>query len=116
LLGARTGVSEADRAVQIAAGVHLDDAQAGVLGVLGADAAVVGTAARDLGLALKRLLARLIEALEVQVALGVPVNDGLEWSVVGTDARQHDLAAALEQLGVQQALAARADRGGRAEH
>ena len=53
-----------------------------VLGVLGADPAVVRAALGDLGLALERLGAGLAETLDVEIALGIAVDDGLEPAVV----------------------------------
>jgi hypothetical protein len=78
--GARFG--EADRAVEVADGVHLDDPEAGVLGVLRTDPAVVRAAARDRGLALERLGAWPREALNVEIALDVAVDDRVEGPVL----------------------------------
>ena len=55
------GVGEADRAVQVAAGVDLDDAQAGVLLVLRAQPAVARAAVLHLGLEGERDGAGLVE-------------------------------------------------------
>ena len=57
------GVGEADRAVEVAAAVHLDDREAGVLLVLGADTAVERTAVLDLALILERQRPGLVVAL-----------------------------------------------------
>ena len=53
-----------------------------MLGVLGADPAVVRAALGDLGSAPERLGAGLAETLDVEIALGIAVDDGLEppWS------------------------------------
>ena len=64
--GARLG--EADRAVEVAAGVDLDDPEARVLGVLGADAAVARAALAGRGLAQQRRRARPVVALRVAPA------------------------------------------------
>jgi hypothetical protein len=53
-------------------------------------------ATRALGLALQGLLARLVEALDLEVALRVPVDDRLEVTVLGTVAGEDDAAIALE--------------------
>jgi hypothetical protein len=57
-----------------------------MLGVLGADPAVVGAAAVALGLALERLLPGLVEALNLQVELCVAIDDRCEGAVVGARA------------------------------
>nr|WP_233163229.1 hypothetical protein [Glycomyces salinus] len=60
-VGLVAGVGEADRAVEVAPGVDLDDAQACVLLVLGAQPAVRRAAVFDLGLELERDGAGLVE-------------------------------------------------------
>ena len=86
-----------------------------MLGVLGADPAVVRAAADRLGLALARRASGLVEALDLEVALGVAVDEGLEGAVLGARAREDHAAVALDQLRVEQPLTARADRLGAGE-
>ena len=76
-VGLVAGVGEADRAVEVAAGLHLDDAEAGAL-VLGTQATVARAAVVDLGLELERDRARLVEAHRIRVHLGIAVHDRLE--------------------------------------
>jgi hypothetical protein len=109
LLGAGARVGEADRAVEVARRVDLDDPEAGVLRVLGADPAVVRASARGRRLALERLVAGPLEALDLDVALCVPVHDGLERAVVGAAPAQDHLAFADDQLRGKHPSAARAD-------
>src|SRR5215831_4322716 len=97
LLRSRSGVGEADGAVEVAGGVDLDDPQTRVLCVLGADPAVVRTALRDLGLSRERAPAGLVESLDLQVALGVPIHDRLDPSVYGALTAQDDPALADDQ-------------------
>src|SRR5947207_7253151 len=56
----RAGVREAQRAIHVAGGVHLDERQAGVLLVLRAETAVQGTPVPDLGRELERQRPRLV--------------------------------------------------------
>src|ERR671937_165023 len=97
----RSRLREADRTVQVAGGVDLDDSEAGVLCVLGADAAIVRTASSHLGLPLERALAGLAEALDLQVAPGVAVDDRFKRSVVGAPAAQDHPALASSELSVE---------------
>src|SRR5215203_230385 len=73
LLGPGAGVGEADRAVEVAGGVDLDDPEAGVLGVLGADPAVARAAQLDRGLAQQRRGPGPVEALHRAPALRVAI-------------------------------------------
>jgi hypothetical protein len=111
-VGLVAGVGEAHRAVQVAAGVHLDDPQAGVLLVLRAQAAVGWAAVADLGLEGQRYRARLVEPGRLQVHLGVAVDEGLEPAMFLAALAQVHLAAAEVDLGVHDDLAHRADRLG----
>ena len=103
-------VGEADRAVQVAAGVDLDDPEAGVLLVLGAEPAVERAALGHLGLELERQRAGLVVALLRHVELGVRVDERLELAVVGAALAQHDPVVADQHLGVHHDLAQGADR------
>ncbi|HEY3051408.1 MAG TPA: hypothetical protein VGJ40_06740 [Gaiellaceae bacterium] len=104
------GVGEADRTIEVAVRVHLDQAQAGVLLVLGAEAAVERAAVLDLGLELERQRPRLVEAQLTHVQLGVRVDERLEAAVLRAAlAQQHAIVADVE-LGVDDHLAHRADR------
>src|SRR5215207_9077568 len=115
LLRPRAGVGEADRAVEVAGGVDLDDPQAGVLGVLGADATVTRAAVKGLRLTLAGVFAGLVEALDLQIALGVAVDDRLEFSVVGAPTAEDHAGVANEELGIEHGAAARTDRLGVAQ-
>jgi hypothetical protein len=86
-----------------------------VLGVLGADPAVVRAASVDLSLPLQGLIARLAEALDLEIACGVAVHDRLGPPVRGTGAGQNHPPVPLDQLRVKHAAAARADRFGASE-
>jgi hypothetical protein len=103
------GVDEADRAVQVAVGVDLDDPQAGVLLVLRAQPAVRRAAVADLGLEGQRDRAGLVEARRVQVRLRVAVYQRLELPVVAAPLAQEHLLVADVHLGVDGDLAHRAD-------
>jgi len=104
-----TRVGKAHRAIEVAAGVDLDDPEAGVLLVVGAQAAVERAAVTDLGLGLERDRARLVEALRRHVHLGVAVQQRLEGSVVPTPLAQEHLVVAGVDLGVDHRLAHGAD-------
>jgi hypothetical protein len=113
--GSRVG--EADRTVQIAGGIHLDDPEAGVLRVFGTDAAVMRTAGVSRGLPLQRLRARLIEPLNLPVAVAgcVAIDHRREAAVVRARALQENPPVPIDKISVEQPLAPRADRL-RAEH
>jgi hypothetical protein len=113
MAGARVG--KADWAIEIACGVDLDDPETGVLRVSGADAAVVRATICDLGLALTRILAGLVETLDLGIANSVAIDHCLEGAVLGTRAREHDTSIALTKLSFQHPLTARADRLGRSQ-
>jgi hypothetical protein len=104
------GVGEADRAVEVAAAVHLDQSEAGVLLVLGTHPAVERAALDDLGLELERDRPGLVEALLRQVQLGVRVDERLEQAVLAAALAQDHPVVAHVHLGVDHRLAQRADR------
>ena len=109
--GARLG--EADRAVEVAAGVDLDDPEAGVLGVLGADAAVARAAPLGHGLAQQRSRARPVVALRFAPAIAVAVRERLDQAVLGAFTTQDHPPVSLDQLRVEADAAMRADRPSR---
>src|SRR4029450_6483846 len=104
------GVREADRAVKVAARVHLDDPEAGVLLVLGAEAAVERAAVDYLGLELERDRPRLVEALLREIELRVRVDERLEEAVLAAAFAQDYQVVAHVHLGVDHRLADRTDR------
>ena len=108
-VGLMPGVGEADRAVQVAAGVDLDNAEAGVLLVLRAQAAVRRTAVLDLGLERQRERPRPVEPRRGHVGLRVPVHQRLERAVLAAALAQVDLPPANVHLRVDHHLAHRAD-------
>ena len=108
-VGLVTGVGEADRAVQVAAGVDLDDPQAGVLLVLRAQAAVRRAAVADLGLEGQRDCPGLVEPGRAQVRLRVAVDQRLERPVLPAALTQVYPVLADVDLRVEDYLAHRAD-------
>ena len=108
-VGLVAGVGEADRAVQVAVGVDLDDPEAGVLLVLRAQPAVRRAAVLDLGLEGQRDRAGLVEPRRGQVRLRVAVDQRLELAVLPAALAQVDLVLADVDLGVDHHLAHRAD-------
>ena len=64
----------------------------------------------DLGLALERLGAGLAETLDVEIALGIAVDDGLEPAVVWARPAEDHATALDDELGAENRPAARADR------
>ncbi len=68
------GVGVAEGAIHVAGAVHLDDAHAGVLLVIGAQAAIVRAAVYDFRRVFQRDCARLVEPGLPGVGLGVPVD------------------------------------------
>src|SRR5207244_3768372 len=88
----RAGVREAERAVEVAGGVHLDEREAGVLLVVRAEAAVERAAVADLGRELQRDGARLVEPLDPRVEVGVAEDERLEPTVLRAALAHDDLA------------------------
>ena len=115
LLVPRAGLGEADRTVQVAGGVDLDDPETGVLLVLGTDAAIPRTAVDDLGLQPQRTVARLVVALDLDVALRVAVHERLERAVLRAALAQEDPALAGHHLRLHVPAADRANRAGQLE-
>ena len=111
-VGLVAGVGEADRAVEVAVGVDLDDPEAGVLLVLRAEAAVERAAVDDLGLELERDGARPVEAHRVEVHPGVAVDERLELAVLAAALAQVHPVVADVHLRVDHRLAHRADAPG----
>jgi hypothetical protein len=107
--------SEADRAVEVALRVHLDEGEAGVLLVLGAEAAVEWAAVMHLGLELERDGARLVVAQLSEVELRVGIDQRFERAVLRTALAHDDLVVTDVQLRVDHALAKGADRTGQLE-
>jgi len=109
-VGLVAGVGKTDRAVQIAAGVDLDDAQARVLLVFRAQPAVRRAAVADLGLEGQRDRAGLVEAGAVEVHPRVAVYQRLELAVFRAALTQVHLVVTEVDLSVDDDLAHGADR------
>ena len=105
-------VGEADGTVQVAGRVDLDQGQADVLLVLGAQAAVQRAAVLDLGAEFQWDGARLVELDRVHVHLGVGTDDALEPAVVRAPFPHVDLVVADDDLGVDHRFALGADAAG----
>ena len=104
-----TGVGEADRAIKVAVGVHLDESDAGVLLVVWAQAAVERATLYHFRLGLERQRARLVEPQRIEVHLGIAVEQGLELAVLpAAFAHEHRVVPNVH-LGVDHPLADRAD-------
>jgi hypothetical protein len=99
------GIHEAGGTGHVAAGVDLDDYQAGVLLVLRAEAAIVGAAVLDFCRELERYVARLVVTKLVQVAVCVGRDEDLEASVVRAALAHDDLSIFEMDLGVDDLLA-----------
>ena len=107
---AGAGVGEADRAIEVARAVDLDQGEAGVLAMLGADPAVERAALEDLGRDAGRRLAGLVEPGLLHVRLGVGVDQALEPAVVVAALAHVDLVVAEQDLRVDDRAALGADR------
>src|SRR5829696_8105203 len=109
------GIGEADGTGEIAGLVDLDDGQARMLLVVGAEAAIPGTAALGAGERRQRPVAGL------EVLQGAPPVDrvvghqGLHHAVLGTALGIIDAAVLLDDLGRHEAETGLAERGGLAE-
>ncbi len=103
------GPGEADRAVEVAMAVDLEDAEAGMLLVIRAQPAVQGATPGDLGLGLQRDRARLVEAHGLEVPVGTGVQQRFEAAVVGAALPQVQLVVPDVDLRVGDDLADRAD-------
>ncbi len=103
-------VGKADRAIEVAAGVHLDHPEARVLLVLRAKAAVERAAVLHLGLEGERDRPRLVEPLLGEVELGVGVDERLEHAVLAAALPHEHAVVADVHFGVDHHLADGADR------
>ena len=106
----RPRVREAQRTVEIAGRVHLDEREAGVLLVLGAETAIERTTLFDLGLESKRQRSRLVMTEDARVEIGVSEHDRLERAVVGATFPHHHLAVAKMDLRVDHPATDRTER------
>jgi len=90
---AETGASvgEAQRALHVARAVDLDDAEAGMLLVIGAQPAVVRTALLDLASKGERNGARFVELALRGVGLGIAVDQRFETAMLGARLRMNTL-------------------------
>jgi hypothetical protein len=76
-----SSVGEADRAIQVTAGIYLNESQAGMLFMLRAQAAVLGTPLFYLGAELEGQRARLVEGRRSYIHLGVGADQPLKPTV-----------------------------------
>ena len=79
---ARPRIGKAKWAIHIAGAVDFNDAKTGVLLMIGAQAAIVGTAIFDLRAIGKRDRARFVELAELRVCLRIPIHQRLEGAAV----------------------------------
>jgi hypothetical protein len=91
---ARAGLGEAERTRHVAGAVDLNDAETGVLLVIGAQAAIVRAAVFDLSGKLQRYCAGLVELRGVGVLLGVAIDQCFEGSVIGAPLAHEDFVVA----------------------
>ncbi len=106
---AGAGVGKAQGALHVARRVDLDDAEAGVLLMVGAEATVIGAAVLDGGVERERDGAGLVESRGFGVQLGVAVDQRLELTVLRAALMQVDLVVAQEHLGINDPAALRTD-------
>ena len=109
---ADAGVGETDGAVEVAGGVDLDEAQAHVLLVFRAKAAVQRAAVFDLSAELQGDGAGFVELDGVDVHLGVGADDAFEPAVFGTPLSHVDLVVPDDYLSVDDGLAFGTDAAG----
>src|SRR5262249_48758089 len=109
---ARLGVGEADRAVEVAVAIHLDQREAGMLLVLRAEATVARTAVDDRGAEAERGRPRLVEAQRVEVHPRVRADQRLEPAVARAALAHDDLAVLEPDLRVDGRSADGADAAG----
>src|SRR5262249_33579156 len=103
------GVGEADRALQVAVAVNLDQPQAGGLLVLRTESAVVRAAVAHLGAKAERNAPRLVVAQRGHVRLGVRAQQRLKPAVLRAALAHHDAAIAQQDLRIDGRAADRAD-------
>ena len=109
------GIGEADRTGEVAGLVDLDDGQAGMLLVVGAEAAVPRTAALGAGVRRQGAVAGLQVFQRAPPVDRIVRHQGLHHAVLGTALGVVDAAVLLDDLGRHQAEAGLAQRGGLAE-
>jgi hypothetical protein len=103
------GVGEADRVLQIAAGVDLDQRHADVLFVLRAEPTVPGTAVVHIGAPTKVDAAGFVEPRRGDIRLGVGADRCLEPTVLPASLAKVDAVLAQQDLCVDRSLANRAN-------
>ena len=106
---AGAGIGETHRTVQIAGAVHFDECQAGVLPMLGTQAAIQRAALEDLRGDACRGLPGFVVLRLVHVGPGVGVDQPLEPAVIVAALAHIDLAIAQEHLRIDDRAALRAD-------
>ena len=106
------GVGEAHGAVEVAGGVHLDEAEANVLFVLRAEAAIQRATIFYLSAEIQGNGAGLVEADAADVHFGVRTDDALKPAVGGATLAHVDLVVANNDLGVDDGFALGADGAG----
>ena len=109
---ARTGLGKAERTCHVAGAVDFDDAETGVLLVIGTQAAIVRAAVLDLSGEFKRDGAGLVELRGVGVQLRVAIDQCFERSMIGAALAHVDLVVADQDVGVDDAAALGADAAG----
>ena len=105
-------VREADRAIEVAPGVDLDQRDADVLLVLRTETAIPRTPFANLGAPAERDAARLVEARRCDVCLGVGADQSLEPAMFRAAFAEIDPVGSQEHLGIDAAQADRADAAG----
>ena len=105
-------IGETDGTVEVAGRVDLNQGQAHVLFVLGAEAAVQGAAVLDLGAEFQRYVARLVEFDRVHVHLGVGADDAGETAVGWAPFAHQDLVFFDDDLRIDHRFALETDVAG----
>ena len=105
----RSGIGKTQRAVQVACGVDLDQRQAGVLTVLGAQPAVMWTALPHLGCELQRDRPRLVEACDLRVEVCVAEDQGFKPAMIRAPLAHDHAPITKQDLSVDHTPAFRAE-------
>src|SRR5258708_17447391 len=104
---ARTGFGEAERTIHITHTVHLDDAEARVLLVVRAKAAVIGTAIVDFGAVGQRNGTGFVVFAECRIRFRVGVNECFERSALRAALAHVNLIVAQKDLSIDDSSAVR---------